>query len=107
MYATGKDTLAMKAVVGEEALSQEDKLYLDFLEGFEKKFLSQGPYEKRSIFKSLDLAWERLRTFSEKMLKKITPDNLAKYYKRRDELGQQDEGKEEKLQPGPKEEDKA
>ena len=71
MYAIGKDTMAMKAVVGEEALSQEDKLYLDFLERFEKKFLSQGPYEARSIFKSLDLAWENLRIFSDKMLKKI------------------------------------
>ena len=31
----------MKAVVGEEALSQEDLLYLDFLEKFEHKFISQ------------------------------------------------------------------
>jgi V-type H+-transporting ATPase subunit B len=107
MYAAGKDTLAMKAVVGEEALSQEDKLYLDFLEGFEKKFLSQGPYEKRSIFKSLDLAWERLRTFSEKMLKKITPKNLERFYKRRDELGPPDEGKDEQKEGPPKEDKKA
>lgn len=31
----------MKAVVGEEALSQEDLLYLDFLEKFEHRFISQ------------------------------------------------------------------
>merc|ERR1719499_2719051 len=31
-YAQGKDVMAMKAVVGEEALSAEDKLYLEFLE---------------------------------------------------------------------------
>mmetsp|Transcript_14425 Transcript_14425/g.58422 ORF Transcript_14425/g.58422 Transcript_14425/m.58422 type:complete len:328 (+) Transcript_14425:407-1390(+) len=29
-YAIGKDVIAMKAVVGEEALSQEDMLYLEF-----------------------------------------------------------------------------
>ncbi len=87
MYAIGKDTLAMKAVVGEEALSQEDKLYLDFLERFEKKFLTQGPYEARSIFKSLDLAWENLRIFSDKMLKKISPEHVKKYFKRSDEMG--------------------
>ncbi|KAL7568903.1 hypothetical protein ACA910_015550 [Epithemia clementina (nom. ined.)] len=31
-YAIGKDVMAMKAVVGEEALSMEDHLYLNFLE---------------------------------------------------------------------------
>jgi hypothetical protein len=31
-YAIGKDVQAMKAVVGEEALSPEDLLYLEFLE---------------------------------------------------------------------------
>jgi len=30
-YAIGKDTAAMKAVVGEEALSADDLLYLEFL----------------------------------------------------------------------------
>ena len=32
----------MKAVVGEEALSQEDLLYLEFLNKFEKGFVNQG-----------------------------------------------------------------
>ena len=32
----------MKAVVGEEALTAEDLLYLEFLEKFEKGFISQG-----------------------------------------------------------------
>lgn len=40
-YAIGKDVAAMKAVVGEEALSSEDLLYLEFLEKFEKKFVLQ------------------------------------------------------------------
>ena len=97
MYAIGKDTLAMKAVVGEEALNQEDKLYLDFLERFEKKFLAQGPYESRSIFKSLDLAWENLRIFSDKMLKKINQEHIKKYFKRSEEMGRGPE--EEKMPP--------
>lgn len=40
-YAIGRDTAAMKAVVGEEALSAEDLLYLEFLDKFEKKFVAQ------------------------------------------------------------------
>lgn len=41
-YAIGKDVQAMKAVVGEEALSQDDLLYLEFLNKFEKSFITQG-----------------------------------------------------------------
>ena len=41
-YAIGKDVQAMKAVVGEEALSPEDLLYLEFLEKFEAKFVNQA-----------------------------------------------------------------
>ena len=41
-YATGKDVVAMKAVVGEEALSDEDKLFLEFTDSFESTFLQQG-----------------------------------------------------------------
>jgi vacuolar-type H+-ATPase subunit B/Vma2 len=40
-YAIGKDVQAMKAVVGEEALSSEDLLYLEFLDKFESKFVNQ------------------------------------------------------------------
>lgn len=36
----------MKAVVGEEALSSDDLLYLEFLGKFEKNFLTQGIYYK-------------------------------------------------------------
>ena len=43
----------MKAVVGEEALTAEDMTYLRFTERFERKFLSQGPYQARDVFESL------------------------------------------------------
>ena len=41
-YAIGKDVQAMKAVVGEEALTADDLLYLEFLQKFEKNFITQG-----------------------------------------------------------------
>jgi len=34
----------MKAVVGEEALTPEDKLSLEFLDKFERSFIAQGTY---------------------------------------------------------------
>lgn len=76
----------MKAVVGEEALTEDDKLYLEFLEKFEGHFLRQGPYDGRDIFKSLDMAWNLLRLFPQKHLKKIGASNLAQFYAKKDEI---------------------
>ena len=81
-YAIGKDVLAMKAVVGEEALSSEDLLYLEFLEKFEDKFVNQGSYENRTIFQSLDLAWSLLRIFPRELLRRITAKTLDAFYDR-------------------------
>ena len=81
-YAMGKDVEAMKAVVGEEALTTEDKLFLEFMQKFESKFVSQGAYEKRTIYDSLDLAWELLRIFNRESLKKVSKKILDKYYPR-------------------------
>jgi len=40
-YAIGRDAASMKAVVGEEALSNEDKLSLEFLDRFERTTLTK------------------------------------------------------------------
>ena len=48
-YAIGKDVQAMKAVVGEEALTSEDLLYLEFLSKFEKNFITQGTKKKKLL----------------------------------------------------------
>jgi len=85
-YAIGQDTRAMKAVVGEEALSDEDHLYLEFIDKFEEKFLAQGPYEKRDVFESLDIAWELLRIFPQDMLKKLPAKIKNEFYGRQNEI---------------------
>jgi V-type H+-transporting ATPase subunit B len=82
-YATGKDVVAMKAVVGVEALSEEDLLFLRFTELFESKFIRHGQNEGRDLFESLDLAWSLLRAFPVEMLKKIPKNILAEFYTRR------------------------
>uniref|UniRef100_H2Z5G7 Vacuolar proton pump subunit B n=1 Tax=Ciona savignyi TaxID=51511 RepID=H2Z5G7_CIOSA len=82
-YAIGKDVQAMKAVVGEEALTPDDMLYLEFLTKFEKSFIAQGPYENRSVFDSLDIGWELLRIFPKEMLKRIPQSVINEYYPRK------------------------
>ncbi|CAG7852688.1 V-type proton ATPase subunit B Short=V-ATPase subunit B; AltName: Full=V-ATPase 57 kDa subunit; AltName: Full=Vacuolar proton pump subunit B [Serendipita indica DSM 11827] len=81
-YAIGRDAAAMKAVVGEEALSSEDKLALEFLEKFETQFVGQGAYESRTIFDSLDLAWSLLRIFPKELLNRINPKIISEFYAR-------------------------
>ncbi|XP_029390992.1 V-type proton ATPase subunit B, kidney isoform isoform X2 [Mus pahari] len=81
-YAIGKDVQAMKAVVGEEALTSEDLLYLEFLQKFEKNFITQGPYENRTVFESLDLGWKLLRIFPKEMLKRIPQSMTDEFYSR-------------------------
>lgn len=72
----------MKAVVGEEALSAEDKLSLEFLDKFERTFISQSPYESRTIFESLDLAWNLLRIYPKDLLNRIPRKVIEEYYQR-------------------------
>ena len=72
----------MKAVVGEEALSSEDKLSLEFLEKFERTFIAQSPYESRTIFDSIDLAWSLLRIYPKELLNRIPAKVLNQYYQR-------------------------
>merc|ERR1711950_4348 len=81
-YAIGKDVQAMKAVVGEEALTPEDLLYLEFLTKFEKNFIAQGSYKNRTVFESLDIGWQLLRIFPKEMLKRIPAATLAEFYPR-------------------------
>ena len=83
----------MKAVVGEEALSDDDKLFLQFLEKFEGEFLRQGPYDARDIFQSLDICWDLLRLFPDKLLKKINQKNLDQFYRRKEQLERQEREK--------------
>lgn len=82
-YAIGQDTRAIKAVVGEEALNDEDHLFLEFIDKFEEKFVQQGPLEMRDIFQSLDLAWNLLRIFPEDMLKKVPQKLKTEFYGRK------------------------
>ncbi|MBZ3875941.1 V-type proton ATPase subunit B [Sciurus carolinensis] len=81
-YAIGKDVQAMKAVVGEEALTSDDLLYLEFLQKFERNFITQGPYENRMVYETLNIGWQLLRIFPKEMLKQIPQSTLSEFYPR-------------------------
>lgn len=79
-YAIGKDAQAMKAVVGEESLGHQDKLSIEFLEEFEKRFIGQRHDECRTIEQSLDIAWDLLKIFPREMLNRIPESILNQYH---------------------------
>ena len=59
-YATGKENKELMSIQGEAALSPTDLLYAKFADEFEKRYVSQGTDENRSIEETLDLGWELL-----------------------------------------------
>lgn len=79
-YAEGRGLRDLVAVVGEEALTGRDKLYLQFADGFEKSFIKQGPYENRDVEKTLGLGWELLSAFPETELKRVDPEIIKKFH---------------------------
>ena len=78
-YANGVDLRKLVAIIGEEALTDRDRLYLKFSEEFERRFLNQGQTE-RSIEDTLTLAWRLLSTFPKGELKRVKQDHIEKYY---------------------------
>jgi V/A-type H+-transporting ATPase subunit B len=78
-YAEGKDLRALVAVVGEEALTDRDRNYLEFADRFEREFINQGKDENRAIESTLDLGWELLRMLPKSEMKRIDPKFISKY----------------------------
>jgi len=78
-FAEGRSFRDLVAVVGEEALSARDKLYLQFADEFERKFINQGVYENRDIDTTLDLGWDLLGVLPETELKRIDPATIKKW----------------------------
>lgn len=59
-YSKVQDVRALAKVLGENDLSDMDRLYLKFGNEFEEKFINQGRDERRSISETLDLGLEIL-----------------------------------------------
>jgi len=79
IYAEGRSLRDLVAVIGEEALSEKDHLYLHAAEMFEREFVSQGKYEERSVEETLNIGWRLLSSFPESELKRISPRIIEKY----------------------------
>ena len=79
-YARGKDAKELMVVLGEAALTPIDRLYAQFADEFEKKYVSQGFDNDRSIEETLSVGWELLSLLPRSELKRIHEEYLQKYY---------------------------
>ncbi len=79
-YARGKDAKELMVVLGEAALTPTDLLYAKFSDEFEKRYISQGFDNDRSIEETLDIGWELLKLLPRSELRRIKEEYLVKYY---------------------------
>ena len=78
-YSRGKDAKELMTILGEAALSEDDKLYAKFAEEFERVYVSQGNETNRSIAETLNIGWELLSILPKRELKRIKPEYIEKY----------------------------
>jgi len=78
-YARGKEARELSIILGEAALSEEDKLYVKFSDAFEERFIRQGEYEDRSIEDTLSIGWELLKILPRSELKRVKEEQIRKY----------------------------
>ena len=79
-YARGKDAKELMVVLGEAALTPTDLIYAKFADEFEKKYVSQGFDNNRSIEETLSIGWELLKLLPRSELRRIREEYLVKYY---------------------------
>jgi V/A-type H+-transporting ATPase subunit B len=79
-YAEGNDLRGLVAIVGKDALSERDRMFLEFADLFENRFVRQGYDEDRTITDTLDLGWNLLATLPVEQLVRIDRELIQKYH---------------------------
>lgn len=82
LYAEGRDLRRLVAIVGEAALSAEDRRTLDFANRFEEAFVGQQTVD-RDINETLRTAWVLLTPIPPEQLKRIPKEFIEKYHRKK------------------------
>ncbi|MBO4439650.1 MAG: V-type ATP synthase subunit B [Spirochaetaceae bacterium] len=78
-YSKVKTIRNLASIIGEEELSDIDKMYLRFGEAFETQFLAQDEFENRTIEQTLDIGWKTLSLLPRDELYRIKSEFIEKY----------------------------
>lgn len=79
-YSEVASARSLATVIGEDELSEGDKLSLKFGNELEKQFITQGMYEDRSIQATLDLGWKLLSILPRDALSRVSDKVLDEHY---------------------------
>ena len=79
-YAEGVSIREAAMISGEAGLTERDKLYYNFADEFERRFINQGIYEDRDIEETLSIGWELLAPFPEVELARIDPSLIKEFH---------------------------
>ncbi len=79
-YTRALEARNLASIIGAEELSARDRLYLQFADDFENRFVRQGHNEERSVIETLDLAWELLSLLPPEALTRVNENDLTKYH---------------------------
>jgi V/A-type H+-transporting ATPase subunit B len=83
-YSHVQEARSLASVIGEDELSDTDKLYIRFGETFENHFVNQGPEVNRSIDYTLNLGWALLSLLPREELDRVDSEVLDKFYNAKD-----------------------
>ncbi len=78
-YARGQEVRELATILGEAALTDTDKNYLEFVERFETEFVKQGVDENRTIDETLTIGWRLLMILPVSELKRLKSEQIEKY----------------------------
>jgi V/A-type H+-transporting ATPase subunit B len=79
-YSKVKDIRDLAQIIGENDLSEVDKLYMKFGREFEEKFIKQDRFESRTIGESLDLGWKILSILPKTELDRLSSEVVEENY---------------------------
>ena len=79
-YSRGKDAKELQVILGEDALSEVDRIYAAFADAFEKEYISQGFETDRTIVETLATGWRLLSMLPRTELKRVKDVFIDQYY---------------------------
>jgi V/A-type H+-transporting ATPase subunit B len=78
-YARGIQAKELAVILGEAALSDVDRAYVNFADAFERLFIQQDRREDRSVEETLTLGWSLVSLLPRNELKRIKDEYVDKY----------------------------
>ena len=79
LYSKVIEVRSLSQIIGEDDLTEIDKIYMEFGREFEQNFLNQNFDESRTIEKSLDIAWDLFKLFPKIELDRLESKYIEKY----------------------------